>query len=99
MELRGKTIIITGASSGIGAAAARLFAEEGANLVLGARSADALDAVAGEIGGRAVVLPGDVRDPGLRRRPRRARDRGLRRPRRRLQQRRHRRRDDARSPR
>ena len=37
MELASKTIIITGASSGIGAAAARLFASEGANVVLGAR--------------------------------------------------------------
>ena len=64
MELQGRTIIITGASSGIGAAAARLFAEEGANLVLGARRGGALDALAGEIGGRAVALAGDVRDPG-----------------------------------
>ena len=64
MELQGRTIIITGASSGIGAAAARLFAEEGANLVLGARRGGALEALAGEIGGRAVALAGDVRDPG-----------------------------------
>ena len=64
MELQGRTIIITGASSGIGAAAARLFAEEGANLVLGARRGGALDALAGEIGGRATALAGDVRDPG-----------------------------------
>ncbi len=40
MELEGKTIIITGASSGIGAAAAQLFASEGANVVLGARGLD-----------------------------------------------------------
>jgi len=64
MELQDKTIIITGASSGIGAAAARLFAEEGANLVLGARRAGALEAVAAGIGSRAVTLAGDVRDPG-----------------------------------
>lgn len=63
MELRDRTIVITGASSGIGAAAARLFAEEGANLVLGARRGDALAAVAAGIGDRSVVLPGDVRDP------------------------------------
>jgi len=37
MELKDKTILITGASSGIGAAAAILFASEGANVVLGAR--------------------------------------------------------------
>lgn len=68
MELENRNIIITGASSGIGAAAARLFAREGANLVLGARRAHELAVVAQEInagnGGRAVVLPGDVTDPG-----------------------------------
>ncbi len=37
MELENKSIIITGASSGIGAAAATLFAAEGANVILGAR--------------------------------------------------------------
>jgi NAD(P)-dependent dehydrogenase (short-subunit alcohol dehydrogenase family) len=37
MELKNKSIIVTGASSGIGAAAALLFAAEGANVVLGAR--------------------------------------------------------------
>jgi NAD(P)-dependent dehydrogenase (short-subunit alcohol dehydrogenase family) len=63
MELQDKVIIISGASSGIGAAAARLFAEEGANLVLGARRAEVLEAVARETGGRALVVPGDVRDP------------------------------------
>ena len=45
MKLAGKTGIITGASSGIGAAAARLFAAEGANLVLTARRGDRLDAI------------------------------------------------------
>jgi NAD(P)-dependent dehydrogenase (short-subunit alcohol dehydrogenase family) len=64
MELHDKTIIITGASSGIGAAAARLFAEEGARLVLGARRGAALEAIAAEIGDRAVPFAGDVRDPG-----------------------------------
>jgi NAD(P)-dependent dehydrogenase (short-subunit alcohol dehydrogenase family) len=65
MDLEGKTIIITGASSGIGAAAASLFAEEGARLVLGARRSAELAAVAARIergGGRAVHLAGDVRD-------------------------------------
>lgn len=65
MRLEGKTIIITGASSGIGAAAARLFAAEGASLVLGARREDRLAALCDEIGaagGRATFLAGDVRD-------------------------------------
>lgn len=42
MELESKTIIVTGASSGIGAAAALLFASEGANVVLGARRSGSL---------------------------------------------------------
>lgn len=66
MELHGKTIIVTGASSGIGAAAALLFAAEGANLVLGARRSIELDALAARISeagvGKAVVLAGDVRN-------------------------------------
>lgn len=67
MELTNKNIIITGASSGIGAAAARLFAQEGANVVLGARRQHELTVLANEIndgnGGRAVLLSGDVADP------------------------------------
>ena len=67
MELENKTIIVTGASSGIGAAAAKLFASEGANLVLGARRGAELEALAASIhpaADRAVVLAGDVRDAG-----------------------------------
>jgi len=45
MELENKSIIITGASSGIGAAAASLFAAEGANVVLGARRSAELEAL------------------------------------------------------
>jgi NAD(P)-dependent dehydrogenase (short-subunit alcohol dehydrogenase family) len=65
MELEGKTIIVTGASSGIGAAAALLFAQEGANLVLGARREAELEGVAARIArsnGRGAFLAGDVRD-------------------------------------
>jgi NAD(P)-dependent dehydrogenase (short-subunit alcohol dehydrogenase family) len=63
--LKGKTVIITGASSGIGYAAAKLFAAHGANLIIGARRKAELSKVAAEIegeGGTAVALPGDVRD-------------------------------------
>ncbi len=58
-----KTIIITGASRGLGAAIARAAAELGAAVVLNARSAEALEAAAGQIaaaGGTALAVPGDV---------------------------------------
>jgi hypothetical protein len=66
MELENKTIIVTGASSGIGAAAAKLFASEGANLVLGARRGAELEALAASINKAddRAVLAGDVRDAG-----------------------------------
>jgi short-subunit dehydrogenase len=62
-RFEGKIAVITGASTGIGAAAARMFASEGAAVVLAARSAAALEALAGEIGaigGRALAVPTDV---------------------------------------
>lgn len=65
MELKDKTIIITGASSGIGAAAALLFASEGANVVLGARRETQLNTLVSQItqsNWHAVCLAGDVND-------------------------------------
>jgi NADP-dependent 3-hydroxy acid dehydrogenase YdfG len=62
--ISGKTIAITGASSGIGAATARHLAHAGANLVLGARRVDRLESLVEEItqsGGRAIAVPIDVR--------------------------------------
>ncbi|OUS34762.1 short-chain dehydrogenase [Rhodobacterales bacterium 56_14_T64] len=62
MEFKDKTVIITGASRGIGAEAARIFAAAGANVALLARSADSLASLAAEIGDRALALACDVAD-------------------------------------
>ena len=48
-DIKGKVVAITGASSGIGEAAGRLLAAAGAKVVLGARRADRLEAIAGDI--------------------------------------------------
>ncbi len=61
-KLDGKVAIITGAARGIGAAAARLFAAEGANLMLADLLAEPLKALAADIGPSAVACPTDIAD-------------------------------------
>ncbi|PSH61376.1 MULTISPECIES: SDR family oxidoreductase [Phyllobacterium] len=63
--LKEKTAIVTGASSGIGYETARLFASEGANVIVGARRQSELEKLVTLIesdGGKAAALAGDVRD-------------------------------------
>jgi NADP-dependent 3-hydroxy acid dehydrogenase YdfG len=66
-NIAGKVVVITGASSGLGEASARLLSAEGATVVLGARRADRIQALAGELiakGGKALALTTDVTDRG-----------------------------------
>ena len=60
--MQGKIVVITGASRGIGAATARIFAQSGAKVVLLARNTAEIDAVAAEIGANATAMPCDVAD-------------------------------------
>lgn len=60
--MSGKTLFITGASSGIGAATARLAVAQGWRVGLFARSEDKLNALVKEFGEQAQALPGDVTD-------------------------------------
>ncbi|MCU1458311.1 MAG: family mycofactocin-dependent oxidoreductase [Actinomycetia bacterium] len=63
-DLSGSVVAVTGASSGIGQATARLLVEGGAKVVLGARRADRLESLVDELGAdNALAVPGDVRSP------------------------------------
>jgi meso-butanediol dehydrogenase / (S,S)-butanediol dehydrogenase / diacetyl reductase len=63
LTLAGKTVVVTGASSGIGEATARLLAQQKCNVVLAARREDRLKSLAAELGEGTVAVPTDVTDP------------------------------------
>ncbi len=64
-NIEGKVVVITGASSGLGEATARLLSAQGASVVLGARRFDRIQSLADELtgrGGRALAVATDVTD-------------------------------------
>lgn len=64
-RLDGRTVIITGASRGIGADLARKVSERGGGVVAVARSADAVNELAGSLPGPSAAVTGDVADPDV----------------------------------
>jgi NAD(P)-dependent dehydrogenase (short-subunit alcohol dehydrogenase family) len=65
-RLDGRVALVTGASAGLGARFATVLHGAGADVILTARRADRLRSVAEHLGSRALVLPGDLRDPAVR---------------------------------
>ena len=63
MQLQGRTVLLTGASGGIGRAIARALDTSGARVLLSARREDVLEGIRGELGGRPECLPVDLSDP------------------------------------
>lgn len=64
LRFKDRAVIVTGAASGIGAAIAARFADEGANVVIADLKADAAQAAAGKLGGQAIGVGCDVGDEG-----------------------------------
>ena len=65
MDLSGKTVLITGASRGIGEASVAEFAAAGAKVVLTARSKTEIDRIAAPYGDQALAIAGDIADPAF----------------------------------
>lgn len=63
LDLKGKTALVTGATSGIGAETARVLAAAGANVMLAGRREEAANALRDEVGAAAGVVLGEVTDP------------------------------------
>jgi ribitol 2-dehydrogenase len=61
--LKGKSVLVTGASSGIGGASAKAFAREGMKVAVSARSTDRLLELLKELGPEAIMLPADLTSP------------------------------------
>jgi ribitol 2-dehydrogenase len=61
--LKGKSVLVTGASSGIGRASAKAFAKEGMRVAVSARSTDRLLELLKELGPDAIMLPADLTSP------------------------------------
>jgi ribitol 2-dehydrogenase len=61
--LKGKSVLVTGASSGIGKASAKAFAKEGMRVAVSARSTDRLLELLKELGPDAIMLPADLTSP------------------------------------
>ena len=64
-DLNGKVVIITGATAGIGAAAARALVEKGCKVVINARSEERLKAMVAELGANAIYVAGDSSNPDI----------------------------------
>ena len=65
VDLSSKTVLITGASLGIGEAAAKTFVQAGANVMLTARNSDKLESIKRNLGDRTEYFAGDISDPNI----------------------------------